>query len=281
MGARKVNLLPLSPSRYGRAFVRVARSRLRPAAAPSVADAGAATHGFSSTKYADLYEEHAAALAPDSSIGDGDFDVIGRIELAILTDAGLTPSSSLFDFGCGTGRLAVHAIPFLDSGRYVGTDISPTMLRHAAALLTSRLGAVPARARFETQPDERFPVSAPPDFFCAYSVFTHMEHEDIFRYLCSARTVSGPDTVFVASCLQLDLPEAQNIFRMSAAKPVDERWREVRNVVTSPELFTEVARLAGWTVTAWHPGSGPAGTMPDGSRVGLGQSIVVMRPTTL
>lgn len=276
---RRVSLLPLSPSRYGRAAVRLVRSRLRPAAAPVAAGHASGIGSFSSTKYADLYEEHALALTPDTSIGDGDFDTIGQVELAILVEAGLTRTSSLFDFGCGTGRLAVHAVPFLASGTYVGTDISPTMLRHAAALLTSRLGAIPARVRFETQPDERFPVSTPPDFFCAYSVFTHMEHEDIFRYLSSALTVSGPDTVFVASCLQLDLPEAQNIFQMSAAKPVDERWREVRNVVTSPDLFTEVTRLAGWTVTAWHPGSGPAGTMPDGTRVGLGQSIVVMRPT--
>ena len=122
------------------------------------------------SKYADLYEEHAATLPPDASIGDGDFEHIGRIELAILTDAGLTPSSSLFDFGCGTGRLAVHAVPFLAEGNYLGTDISPTMLRHAAGLLTTRLGAVPANARFETQPDERFPVTSPPDMFCAFSV---------------------------------------------------------------------------------------------------------------
>ncbi|MCU1394669.1 MAG: methyltransferase domain protein [Ilumatobacteraceae bacterium] len=274
---RRVKLLPLSPSRYGRAAARLVRSRLQPGAT-APADASPNAAGFSATKYADLYEEHALALTPDTSIGDGDFDTIGRIELAILTDAGLTPSSSLFDFGCGTGRLAVHAVPYLTTGQYVGTDISPTMLLHATALLHDRLGSIPERVRFATQPDEQFPVSGPPDMFCAYSVFTHMEHEDIFRYLRSARTVSAPHTVFVASCLQLDLPEAQNIFLMSAAKSVDERWSEVRNVVTSPELFTEVARLAGWAVTAWHPGSGPAGTMPDGSRVGLGQSIVVMRP---
>jgi SAM-dependent methyltransferase len=273
-----VSLLPLSPARYGRAALRVARARLQPDATLVATDA-AGVSSFSATKYADLYEEHALALTPDTSIGDGDFDTIGRVELAILTDAGLTPSSSLLDFGCGTGRLAVHAVPFLSTGSYLGTDISPTMLRHAAALLADRLGAVPAHARFATQPDERFPVSTPPDMICAFSVFTHMEHEDVFRYLRSARTASGPGTVFVASCLQLDLPEAQNIFRMSADKAVDERWREVRNVVTSPDLVTQVARLAGWTVAAWHPGSGPAGTMPDGSRVGLGQSIVVMRQT--
>lgn len=275
-----MNVLPLSPRRYGRALARETRARLRPwvlggddgsASTPDVAAAAGST-------YADLYEEHASALPPDASIGDGDFELIGRIELAVLTDAGLTPSSSLFDFGCGTGRLAVHAVPFLANGAYHGTDIAPTMLRHAAALLTSRIGAVPAHTRFTVQPDEQFPVLTPPDMFCAFSVFTHMEHEDIYRYLRSARAVSAAHTVFVASCLQLDLPEGRNIFEMSAAKTLDERWHEVRNVVTSRDLFTTVAGLAGWTVTAWHGGDGPSGTMPDGSRVGLGQSVVVMRP---
>jgi SAM-dependent methyltransferase len=273
-----MNLLPLSPRRYGRAAAREARARLRPwVLADERADAtGVASTGEST--YANLYEEHAATLPPDASIGDGDFDQIGRIELAVLTDAGLTPSSSLFDFGCGTGRLAVHAVPFLERGAYHGTDIAPTMLHHAEALLVARLGSVPGNARFTLQADEQFAVLAPPDMFCAFSVFTHMEHEDICRYLRAARDVSAAHTVFVVSCLQLDLPEGRNIFEISAAKTLGERWREVRNVVTSRDLFTTVAAIAGWTVTAWHGGDGPSGTLPDGTRVGLGQSVVVMRP---
>ena len=275
-----MNLLPLSPRRYGRAAVREARSRLRPWVLDgTTGDAPADAEAVARSTYADLYEEHAAALPPNTSIGDGDFDTIGRIELAILTDAGLTPSSSLFDFGCGTGRLAVHAVQFLSRGAYHGTDIAPTMLHYAATLLTNRLGNVPSHARFTVQSDEQFPVLTPPDMFCAFSVFTHMEHEDICRYLRAARAVSAAHTVFVASCLQLDLPEGRRIFDASAAKSLDERWSEVRNVVTSRDLFTAVAALAGWTVMAWHGGDGPAGTLPDGSRVGLGQSVVVMRPT--
>lgn len=276
-----MRLLPLSPRRYSRAALREARTRLRPwVLAGAVENTGAAEAPVPGSTYADLYEEHATALPPDASIGDGDFDVIGRVELAILTEAGLTPSSSLVDFGCGTGRLAVHAVPFLSRGAYHGTDIAPTMLRHAAALLADRLGSVPAHARLSVQPDEQFPVLlGPPDMFAAFSVFTHMEHEDICRYLRGARAVSAAHTVFVASCLELELPEGRHIFEMSAVKTLDERWREVRNVVTSRDLFTAVAAVAGWTVTAWHGGDGPAGTMPDGSRVGLGQSVVVMRPS--
>ena len=271
-----MQLRPLSPSRYWRAAKRLIVARL---SEPSPVGSDSSRGVTPVTTYADLYEGHASALPPDASIGDGDFDMIGIAELAILTDAGLRPTSSLLDFGCGTGRLAVHAVPFLAAGTYVGTDIAPTMLRHAAGLLERRLGAVPPNTRFVVQPDEAFPVTDPPDVICAYSVFTHMEHEDMFRYLVAARQVSHPATVFVASCLQIELDHPQRIFRTSAALPLDQRWHEVRNVVTSRELFTAVAAMAGWTVDTWLRGDEPAGTLPDGTMTGIGQSIAVMTPT--
>jgi len=279
-----MNLRPLSPQRYARALrrrtpmpvKRFARRLLEVTAPPAPVDPAEAT---APSTYADLYEQHAIEHPPETSIGGGDFDRMGQIELAILTDAGLTPSSTLLDFGCGTGRLAVHAIPFLTEGQYIGTDISPTMLVHAEALVSGRLGSVPANARFVVQPDETFPVDAPVDFMCAYSVFTHMEHEDTYRYLRAALAASTADTTFVASVLQLDMLVHQHEFLVSAGKTVEERWATVRNVVTSEVLFTTVAQLAGWTVTRWIPVTESAGTMPDGERVGVGQSIVIMRPS--
>lgn len=253
---------------------RFARRLLEVSALPALEPTAAAS------TYADLYEQHAIAHPPETSIGSGDFERMGQIELAILTDAGLKPSSTLLDFGCGTGRLAVHAIPFLCDGQYVGTDISPTMLVHARALVTDKLGSVPANAHFVVQPDERFPVDGPVDFLCAFSVFTHMEHEDTYRYLKAALAASTADTTFVASVLQLDMQVHQPMFLVSAEKTVEERWASVRNVVTSEGLFTTVAELAGWTVSRWIPVTESAGTMPDGERVGVGQSIVVMRPST-
>ena len=247
--------------------------RLLEVSAPPAAEPTAAP-----STYADLYEQHAIEHPPETSIGGGDFERMGQIELAILTDAGLKPSSTLLDFGCGTGRLAVHAIPFLADGQYIGTDISPTMLAHARALVADKLGSVPSNARFVVQPDEVFPVDAPVDFLCAYSVFTHMEHEDTYRYLKSALAAGTADTTFVASVLQLDMQVHQHTFLVSAEKTVDERWASVRNVVTSQTLFTTVAELAGWTVSRWIPVTESAGTMPDGERVGVGQSIVIMRP---
>ena len=37
----------------------------------------------------------------------GDFDVMGRVEVAILRHYGLKPTDHLIDVGCGSGRLAL------------------------------------------------------------------------------------------------------------------------------------------------------------------------------
>ena len=64
--------------------------------------------------YEALSENLAATdLSDEEIVGEGDFDRVGAIELASLREAGLQPSNVLVDFGCGTGRLALHAVPFL------------------------------------------------------------------------------------------------------------------------------------------------------------------------
>jgi ubiquinone/menaquinone biosynthesis C-methylase UbiE len=237
-----------------------------------------------STRYESVYEAHARALPPELAIGDGDYDEVGQIELSALVQEGLTPSSVLFDFGCGTGRLAVHAVPFLRSGHYVGTDISETMLARCAVRLDAvdRAGSK-CHVDLHHQISEDFPVDdASVDVLCAFSVFTHMDHEDAYRYLVAATRVVKPGGVLVASLLPLHLHDAQKVFLASAADPADERWSKVRNVVTSTELFETVARLAGWTVVRWHDGESRSirllGT--DDELDTLGQSIVVMQVAT-
>jgi SAM-dependent methyltransferase len=225
--------------------------------------------------YERLYESHAQALPSDSSIGDGDFDLVGRVELSVLIQEGLTPSSTLLDLGCGTGRLSVHAIPYLSDGRYIGTDISPTMLRIAR----ERLGDLGHRSSVEWihQPDETFPAAdGTVDMICAFSVLTHMEHEDALRYLRAARRVVRPQGRLVLSCLPIHLAIAKQIFLAAAAVDAEVRWSKVRDVTTSTELMETVAELAGWRPIRWHDGEVPSIQMFDEDRLmPLGQSILV------
>jgi SAM-dependent methyltransferase len=220
------------------------------------------------------YERHARSMGPEESIGDGDFDLIGRIELRLLQKEGLRPSDTVVDFGCGTGRLAVHLVPFLTQGTYFGIDIAPTMLKHARR----RVGEA-SNCRWLLQKGDRIDLpDASADMMCAYSVFTHLELEDCYRYLVEAARVVRPDGVFLFSCLPLSLAVAREIFLRSAHSTMTQRRWQVRNVVTTEESMETVARLAGWKPTRWYRGDQPDVDLPGVEAVqSLGQSACVLR----
>jgi len=229
--------------------------------------------------YKNLYERHAKTVPPESSIGDGDYDLIGRIELGILLSEGMTGATRLVDFGCGTGRLAVHAVGRLPEGEYIGTDIAEGMLVHARESVARRYPGTRCRVSWVKQPLDVFPLRADSaDMICAFSVFTHMEHEDTFRYLKDALRVVRPGGKFVFSCLPVSLGAARDIFVESASHTFAERWASVRNVTTSVELMETIAGLAGWRVARWYPGDEMCIPMPDSSEMrALGQSTCVLQ----
>lgn len=82
--------------------------------------------------YLALYEARIQETSPDVAIGTArPFDLVGRLEIAVLKKEGLKPTHTLLDLGCGSGRLAAHAIPYLAGGHYIGIDIAPAMLDEA------------------------------------------------------------------------------------------------------------------------------------------------------
>ncbi len=230
-------------------------------------------------RYEDLYERRAQELPPETSIGDGDYDLIGRIELSALLDAGLEAEHTLVDFGCGTGRLAVHVIPRLPRGAYVGIDISRTMLAHARSSVASRCAGATCDVSWTQQTGTAFSLADKSvDFFAAFSVFTHMEHEDAYRYLADGHRVARPGGRFVFSCLTMNLPVARTIFLASADISVEERWKSVRNVTTTYEYMGALAEMAGWRVDRWCSGQEKLIPLDGGlgEKVALGQSVCVL-----
>lgn len=230
-------------------------------------------------RYEDLYEHHARELPPETSIGGGDYDLIGRIELSALLDAGLQAEHTLVDFGCGTGRLAVHVIPRLPRGAYIGIDISRTMLEHARSSVASRCAGTSCEVSWTQQKGTAFSLpGSSVDFFAAFSVFTHMEHEDAYRYLADSHRVVRPGGRFVFSCLTMNLAVARTIFLASADVSLEERWKSVRNVTTTYEYMNALADMAGWRVVRWWSGDEKHIALDGGSgeKVGLGQSMCVL-----
>lgn len=234
------------------------------------------TEATERVSYEELYESHAQAEG-DDGVGDGDYDVVGEIEFDIVRNEGLEPTSTLLDFGCGNGRLAVHVVPYLEGGQYIGTDIAPTFLRHAARRLAAGKRAGGCSVRLVHQTDENFDMpDATVDVACAFSVFTHMEHEDMYRYLVQLRRVVRTGGRVIISCLPMDLADARHIFATEAALDPASRWQRVRNITTSVDLVDEIVRMAGWTVVKWLPASVGQAPSLAGEMRSLGQSIIVL-----
>lgn len=230
--------------------------------------------------YEKLYDAHASIHSDLTVVGEG-IEKFGLLELAILQKEGLAPTDTLVDLGCGIGRLAAKAAPFLVGGHYIGTDISQAILTRAELRIAEVVPDPPCRLTWIKQDDNTFPIEdATVDMICAFSVFTHTEHEDTFNILKDARRIARPGATFVLSCLPMNLDASRVIFAASADMTFDERWASVRNVTTSVDLMEMVARMAGWTTVRWYRGD------EDHFEVGgelehFGQSVMVLERTVL
>jgi SAM-dependent methyltransferase len=106
----------------------------------------------------------------------------------ILMDVGITPTSSVLDFGCGLGDFLGflrHAIGF--RGRYVGYDLSPDIVRAAQ----QKYDALGANAAFEV----RDIFAAPP------------QEEVDFTVICGTFNISfGDNDAYIRKALTLLFP---------------------------------------------------------------------------
>lgn len=226
--------------------------------------------------YRRSYESHALRDATDEAVGYGSYDLIGKMQLAFLRDQGLQLQDTLLDFGCGNGRLAIHAIPYLSSGKYVGTDVSRTFIGRAQERTRSIVAASGCKVTWSVQTTPAFPLEqGTVDMICAWSVFTHLEHEDTFRYLEAALPLVRPGGKFIFSCLPLALEYAKAVFRDQASMNFARRWSSVRSIATSVDFMSDIARLAGWEVLQWYAGD-EANIYVDGQGHPMGQSMCVL-----
>jgi len=144
----------------------------------------------------DLIRSYPMDEAMSLAVG-GSYHEIGEIEERILRHAGLQDGMSLVDLGCGSGRLA-HVLSASMRIKYLGTDVVQILLDYA---------------KTKCKPDYTFKLhrelSIPAadrslDMVCAFSVFTHLLHEETYIYLEDIKRALKPGGKLVFSFLEFD-----------------------------------------------------------------------------
>jgi SAM-dependent methyltransferase len=152
-----------------------------------------------------LIENYTLEQAMELAVG-GEFDAIGKLEVATLKHFGLKDGDYLIDVGCGSGRLA-QPLSRSFQGKYLGIDV--------VADLTDFCH------RNIQRPDWRFEVTEglnipeeddAADVICFFSVFTHLPHEQSYRYLKEAKRVLKPGGKILFSFLDFAVPGHWGVF---------------------------------------------------------------------
>ena len=183
------------------------------------------------------YERHVAALLEQHPVDEamslavgGLYDVLGRIELGILQYVGVRSGMTVLDMGCGSGRLSAVLGTSGVEVDYVGIDIVQSLLDYAKT-------KSPAHYRFILHRELSIPLpDASVDIACAFSVFTHLLHQESFIYLQELRRVVRPGGLVMFSFLEFASPNHWAIFEATVAgqrntqKPVLNQFIE-RNVI--------------------------------------------------
>jgi len=142
----------------------------------------------------------------ENAIG-GNFECFGKIMADLLIDRGLTSDSFLVDVGCGSGRLTKSIDKFLSNGDYLGIDIIPRLVKHASQQT--------ANPNFEFKVSSGSSIPADDDtadMVCFFSVFTHILHEQTYRYLLESKRVLKKQGKIVFSFLEFGIPEHWPVF---------------------------------------------------------------------
>jgi ubiquinone/menaquinone biosynthesis C-methylase UbiE len=163
----------------------------------------------------------------------GAYDQIGAIEADIALACGLSGELSILDLGCGSGRAASHIAKRLPTVNYVGIDVIQRLLTYAAS-------KCPPHFRFICHQSLDIPLpNATIDIAVAFSLFTHLLHEETFCYLQELRRVLKPNAVLAISFLEFARDDHWSIFEGTVAE------RE-RNIRTHLNIFIEENVLRLW-----------------------------------
>jgi SAM-dependent methyltransferase len=163
----------------------------------------------------------------------GSYDRIGALQVDILTASGLSSGMSVLDLGCGSGRTASHIAKLFPGISYVGIDVVQRLLDYAATKCPPHFRFVCHQGIDIPLPDGTIDIAA------AFSLFTHLLHEETFCYLQELRRVLKPNAVLIISFLEFSREAHWSVFEAT----VGARKRDTR---THLNIFIDENTLGLW-----------------------------------
>lgn len=214
------------------------------------------------------YVDHLVAHYPideamSHAVG-GNYEQIGAMLAEILVQNGLQRGMALVDLGCGSGR-AAKAIARRVEIDYLGIDIVQRLLDYAATV-------TPPHYRFQCHQELSIPAaSASADMVCAFSLFTHLLHEESYLYLEEARRILKPGGRVVLSFLEFAAAPNWAVFEQTVEA-------KRKGVSQHLNMFIERNALDAWCAHLGFERLGFVdGAEPRWLGAALGQSVAVLR----
>lgn len=138
----------------------------------------------------------------------GLWDEIGQLQFDFLCSRGLSPEQVLLDIACGSLRLGVKAIPYLQPGHYLGIEKEALLLERGLALELGPELAARCQPRLIADADFGFAqFGVQPDVAMAQSLFTHLPPRLIERCLQRLHPCLKPSSVLYATYFISTVPQ--------------------------------------------------------------------------
>lgn len=117
--------------------------------------------------------------------------------LSRLVDYGLKPEHLCVEFGCGSLWAAEPVIRYLDSGRFIGLDVTDQFYEFGRQRIGTLLREKQVKLAVIAKPSLREIASLQPDYIYSRKVLPHVNKASLPQYMANVASLMHPKTVAV------------------------------------------------------------------------------------
>lgn len=185
-----------------------------------------------------LQKDHPQDLAMAMAVGSTslkDFRELGDKQVAVLRKIGLKEGMSIYDLACGSGRTASALQRAEWKGTYTGADIMPELTDYLERTCPGYKAIVNTNLTIKS-------LNNSLDILFAWSLFTHLLHEETYLYMEDAKRTLKPGGVLIFSFLEFEVQDHWTSF----INTVNERRHQFR---THLNTFLHRDQITLWALS--------------------------------